>query len=339
MSASLPPKVSVVIPVLNAAGILGNCLRSIREQEYPQHLVEVLVADGRSSDDTRRIAELFGARVLDNPRRIAEQGKRVALGVASGELVLFLDADNELSHSDFLRLASEGLCLNPQAMGVESYYPASSRMGSLCRYLNATLHIGDPISWLMSVSPVLLGRDGEVERWGFPKGSMAYPLGANGFVFRMQDLVAVRAAESFEDTHVVMRLVQGGSREWLRLSGRGVYHYLVKGLFDFMRKRRRQAYHFLSLRGKGGLSWTAQHPRTSPLLACVYCATFLGPLFHTGVGLWKHRDIRWLWHPVACVASLVGLAWGVATYWISPRTADVEAGLQPAQTIEKPLKV
>jgi len=338
MSAVVPHKVSIIIPVLNAAGIIGNCLRAIREQDYPQHLIEVLVADGQSSDDTRRIAEQFGARVLDNPRRIAEQGKQVAMAVATGEYVSFIDADNELSHPDFLRLAVEGLSANPQALGVECYYLASSRIGSFCNYLNATLHIGDPISWLMSISPVLLGRDGEIERWTFPKDSLAYPLGANGFVFRMEDLNAVGAVKSFEDTHVVLRLVQTGRREWLRLSGRGVYHYLVKGLVDFVRKRRRQAYHFMSLRGKGGSSWTAQNPRMSPLLACVYCATFVGPLFHTVAGLVKRRDIRWLWHPVACVASLVGLAWGGITFWLSPKTADAEASLQPVQSIDKPLK-
>lgn len=334
MRAVPVPKVSVIIPVLNAAGILPRCLRSIRVQDYPQEQIEILVADGRSSDNTRQIAEQAAARVLDNPHRIAEQGKRVALGAATGEYILFVDADNELTHADFLRLAVEALRDHPRAIGVESYYPASPRFSSFCNYLNTVLHIGDPISWLMSVNPVLRGASGEVERWGFPDGRLAYPLGANGFLFRRADLVAVGALEVFEDTQVALKLALGGRQEWIRLKGRGVYHYLVKGLGDFIRKRRRQAYHHFSLRHRSDLSWTTQHPTVSPLAACLYCATGMGPLYHTLRGLVVTGDTRWLWHPVGCVASVLGLIWGAFTYWISPRTADAEARLQPVQKLE-----
>jgi len=336
MSAAPLPWISVVIPTLNAAGVLDYCLRSIVAQDYPRDRIEILVADGRSSDNTRALATQFGAVVLDNPHRIAEQGKRVALGVAKGEYVVFADADNEFSHPDFFRLAVAALQQQPRALGVESYYPTSPRMGSFCRYLTGTLHIGDPIAWLMSVNPVLLGMAADVERWGFPNGRLAYPLGANGFVYRRSDLDAVGAGAAFEDTQVALKLAFSGKQEWIRLKGRGVYHYLVKGLWDFTRKRRRQTYHFLSLRGKVGLSWTSQQPQTSPLLACLYCATVIGPLYHTLRGLIVTKDFYWLWHPVACVASLVGLGWGVVTYLTSPKTADAEARLQPVQRIGGP---
>jgi glycosyltransferase involved in cell wall biosynthesis len=333
MSPEPLPRVTVIMPTLNAAGVLEVCLRALRAQDYPASQMEILVADGGSQDRTREIARSFGAVVLDNPRRIAEQGKRLALAAATGEMVFFLDADNEISHPDYLRLAVVGLHANPQALGVESYYPVSPRMGSFCGYLNATLHIGDPISWLMSINPVQLGVSDDVERWGYPGDRLAYPLGANGFLFRKADLDAVGAREAFEDTHVVLRLVHSGRREWLRIRGRGVHHYLVKGIGDFIRKRRRQAYHHLSLRQKHPNTWTSQQPQTSPLLACLYCATFIGPLFHTIRGLLRTGDRLWLWHPVACCASLFGLAWGVVTYAISPRTADAEASLQPVQRV------
>ncbi|HEU5069587.1 MAG TPA: glycosyltransferase [Verrucomicrobiae bacterium] len=335
MNAEHPPKVSIIIPVLNAGGILENCLRSIRGQDYPSAAIELLVADGRSADNTREMAQSYGARLLDNPLRIAEQGKRIALAAASGDFIAFMDADNELSHPDFLRLAVEALQANPQALGVESYYPASPRMGSFCNYLNKTLHIGDPISWLMSVNPVFLGKTGKIERWGFPGERYAYPLGANGFIYRRGDLESVGASESFEDTQVALKLVLAGKREWLRIENRGVHHYLVKGLVDFIRKRRRQAYHHLSLRSRSPLSWTAQKPQATPLMACLYCATLIGPIYHTLRGLLVTRDVRWLWHPIACLASLVGLSWGVLTYLQSPKTADAEARLQPTQVLKR----
>ena len=50
------PKVSFIIPTLNAAGILGNCLASIRNQDYPKERYEILVVDGGSKDGTQDIA-------------------------------------------------------------------------------------------------------------------------------------------------------------------------------------------------------------------------------------------------------------------------------------------
>ncbi|MDB6018069.1 MAG: hypothetical protein JWR19_2558 [Pedosphaera sp.] len=329
------PKISFIIPTLNAAGILPHCLRAIRAQDYPADRVEIVIADGGSTDDTRALAGKFGALVLDNPQRVAESGKRVALEKISGEYVVFVDADNELTHPDFLRLAVLGLQKNPQALGVESYYPAAPGMNSLCAFLTQTLHISDPISWLMSVSPVPLGVEGEVEHWTFPAGSFAYPLGANGFVYRKTDLDAMRASADFEDTRVALQLALSGKKEWLRLSRRGVHHHLVKGLADFIKKRRRQTYHFLSLRHKTGISWTQMKPRASAPLACIYCATVVGPVYHTLIGLTRDRDWRWLWHPIASFASVLGLTWGVLTYYTAARTADSEASLQPVQKLPK----
>lgn len=326
------PKVSFIIPVLNTAEILGNCLASIRRQDYPQGKIEIIVADGGSTDETRAAAKSFGAQIVDNPERVAESGKRTGLKMARGEYIVFTDADNELSSRDFLRLAVTALAQNPKALGVESYYPAAPGMNSFCAYLTQILHISDPIAWMMSVNPVQLGTDNGLERWTFPKDSLAYPLGANGFVFRKADLDSINATEHFEDTHVALQLALGGKREWLRLTGCGVHHYCVRGVTDFLKKRRRQAYHFLSLKDKSHLSWTQMKPLMPGWLACVLCGTLIVPLAQTVRGLCQTRDPRWLWHPLASFVSALGVAWGFLTFFASKRTADVEASLQPGQS-------
>jgi len=328
------PKVSCIIPTLNAGSVLGVCLESIRRQDYPQEQIEIIAADGGSTDETLELARRHNAVVIRNERRIAEAGKEAAIAVMTGDYVLFVDADNELSSPDFVRLAVRALEANPGALGLESYYPASPRMGSFCVYLTQTLHIGDPVSWMMSVNPVLQGREGETERWTFPEGSKAFPLGANGFMYRRETLMSVNPGQDFEDTQIALRVADTGRTTWLRLRGRGVHHYVVGGLWDFLRKRRRQTYHFLSRRGRSkGVSWTDMNSRVSPLVALIYCVSVVGPLWHTCRGLCRTRDWHWLWHLVACPASVAGLAWGVITFKIRPRTADAEASLQPKQKI------
>jgi glycosyltransferase involved in cell wall biosynthesis len=334
MTQSALPKVSFILPTLNAGAVLENCLESIARQTYPRDRREIVIADAHSADATRDIARRHGALVLDDDGRDMEQGKRLALARATGDYVVFVDADNEFTHPDFVEMAVRALEQHPQALGVESYYPPSSKMSSFCAYATHLLHISDPICWLMSARPVLVGRDGEIERWTLRGGSLSYPLGANGFVFRRADLESVKALEQFQDTHVALHLMRAGKREWLRLRGRGVHHYYVRTLWGFVQKRRRAAVHFLNVRRETSVSWMKEKPPVPGWLACLYCVSFLGPLYHTLLGLVRDRDARWLWHLPASLASVLGLAWGVITHKLRAGDKRLIAELQPRQTLK-----
>jgi glycosyltransferase involved in cell wall biosynthesis len=330
------PFVSIIMPVLNATGILENCLQSIVRQTYPRDRYEILLADGGSTDGSQETGRRFGATVIDDQTsKNMEESKRVAFAQARGEFILFVDADNELTHPDYLELAVRALTTNPQALGVEGCYLPSPKMSSLCAYLTHRLHISDPLCWLMSVDPVLVDHRGEVERWTLPGGSHAYPLGANGFVFRKADLDSVKAGEKFQDTHVAVFLMRAGKREWLRIRGRGVHHYYITTLWNFIQKRRRATVHFLRVQEQMPVNWMRERPPVPLWLAGVYCVTFVGPLWHTLLGLSRDRDWRWLWHLPACLGSVLGAAWGVWTYRTRAKTEKLVSELQPKQTLRR----
>ncbi len=329
------PRVSVIMPTLNAEAVLENCLASIARQTYPREKVEVLLADAHSTDRTRAIAKEFGARVLDDNGKNMEEGKRLALQHATGEFVVFVDADNEVTHADYFELAVTALAAHPQALGVESYYLPSAKMSSFCAYLTALLHISDPISWLMSANPQLVARAGEVERWTLPGNSFAYPLGANGFFFRRADLESVKADEKFQDTHVALFLMKRGQREWLRIRGRGVHHYYIQTLWKFVQKRRRATVHFLQVQEEMPVNWMREKPAVPLWLAAIYCVTFFGPLWHALRGSLRGGDPRWLWHLLASPASVLGNAWGVLTYKRRGKDKRLIAELQVKQELEK----
>ena len=308
------PRVSFIMPTLNAGALLDNVLASITRQTYPRDCYEIILADAHSKDSTREIAKKYGALVLDDNGKNMEEGKRFALQHATGDYIVFVDADNEITHADYVELAVNALAANPQALGVEGYYLPSPKMSSFCAYLTARLHISDPICWLMSANPRLVARDGEVERWTLPDGTYSYPLGANGFVYRRADLQSVQANEKFQDTHVAMFLMKNGKREWLRLRGRGVHHYYVQTLWGFVQKRRRATVHFLRVQEEMPVNWMKEKPPVPLWLAAVYCVTLVGPLWHTLRGLVRDGDPCWLWHLLASPASVLGNAWGVWTY-------------------------
>lgn len=328
------PYVSFIMPTLNAGAILDNCLASIVRQTYPRDRYEIILADAHSTDTTRDIAKKYGAIVLDDNGKNMEEGKRLALAHAKGEFIVFVDADNEITHTDYIELAVKALAGNPQALGVESYYLPSPKMSSFCAYLSHLLHISDPICWLMSANPQLIERTGEVERWKLPDNTFSYPLGANGFVFRRADLESVKADEHFQDTHAALHLMRAGKREWLRIKGRGVHHYYVQTLPGFVQKRRRATVHFLRVQEEAKTNWMKESPPIPLWLAAFYCVSFFGPLYHTLRGIIRDGDFRWLWHTPASLGSVIGDAWGVWTYKQRRKTKNLVAELQVKQTLK-----
>jgi glycosyltransferase involved in cell wall biosynthesis len=329
------PFVSFIMPTLNAGAILDNSLASIARQTYPRDRYEIILADAHSTDNTRDIAKKYGAIVLDDNGKNMEEGKRLALENSKGEFIVFVDADNEITHPDYIELAVTGLAKNPQALGVEAYYLASPKMSSFCAYLSQLLQISDPICWLMSANPQLVERSGEVERWVLPANTCSYPLGANGFVFRRADLESVKADEHFQDTHAALHLIRAGKREWLRIRGRGVHHYYIQTLWLFVQKRRRATVHFLRVQEEAKTNWMKESPPVPLWLAAVYCVTFFGPLYHTLRGIVRDGDWRWLWHLPASPASVIGNAWGVWTYKRRRNTRNLVAELQVKQTLKQ----
>ncbi len=90
---------SIVIPAKNEQRLLPLLFASIRDQSLAP--LEVIVADAKSTDDTRHLAKLFGARVVDGGMPGA--GRNRGAEAARGDLLLFLDADVVLPHEHFLR--------------------------------------------------------------------------------------------------------------------------------------------------------------------------------------------------------------------------------------------
>jgi glycosyltransferase involved in cell wall biosynthesis len=88
------PLVSVVIPCLNEAGNIEECVRSAREAlRRMQVLGEVVVADNDSEDDSARLAEQAGARVVVEQRRGYGSAYLAGFAASRGRYIVMADAD------------------------------------------------------------------------------------------------------------------------------------------------------------------------------------------------------------------------------------------------------
>ncbi len=91
--------VSIIVPCYNEARTIGLLLQAIHAQTYPRDDLEVIIADGMSTDGTREAIQAFTAehptlavRVVDNPKRIIPAALNQAIAAAGGEVVVRLDA-------------------------------------------------------------------------------------------------------------------------------------------------------------------------------------------------------------------------------------------------------
>lgn len=83
---------TVVIPALNEAEGLPRVLNQLASQTHPPE--QIVVADAHSTDATRAVAEALGAVVVEGG--MPAVGRNAGAAVATGELLLFLDADVDL---------------------------------------------------------------------------------------------------------------------------------------------------------------------------------------------------------------------------------------------------
>ncbi len=90
-------RVSVIIPAYNSEHQIAAAIRSVESQTYGDW--EVVVGDDASTDSTAEVAEGFGPRVKvvrGDRNGGPAHARNIAIGAASGELLVFLDADDLL---------------------------------------------------------------------------------------------------------------------------------------------------------------------------------------------------------------------------------------------------
>ena len=99
--------IAIVMPVRNEEKFLGQTLDQVYLQDFPMDKVEVVIADGFSTDKTREIAETFKGRfgslkVLDNPGRLPSSGRNVGVKNTTAPYILILDGHTYIPTKNFL---------------------------------------------------------------------------------------------------------------------------------------------------------------------------------------------------------------------------------------------
>ncbi len=95
----MPSTVSIIIPSFNEQATIRPLLEAIYAQTYAREKMEVVIADGMSTDRTREEITAFSGShpdlqvaVVDNPKRHIPAALNAALNETHGEIIIRLDA-------------------------------------------------------------------------------------------------------------------------------------------------------------------------------------------------------------------------------------------------------
>jgi glycosyltransferase involved in cell wall biosynthesis len=136
---SVPPVLSVVVPVYNSRDELALCLQALAASEYDRF--EVLVVDDGSETPVEPLAAQhgFGYLRLDGPHGPAHARNR-GVEQVRGEYVVFIDAD-VCVHPATLACIAQAFAADPQlAAVIGSYDDAPADAGFISRYKNLFHH-------------------------------------------------------------------------------------------------------------------------------------------------------------------------------------------------------
>ncbi len=299
---------SLMLPVLNEEWRVRALLDSIKAQRYPPDCVELLVADGGSTDDTVAIARSYGAIVVPNPIRRAEPGAGMLLARATGDVATWLAADNVFGDEFFLERLSRPFA-DP---GVNAAFPAlvnTAADSATTRYFNA---FTDPFNHFLygaATSAVSFHRVYPVKRktadyvvYDFAAGPTPLVALAQAFTMRLPYRKPPGTEE--DDVAPVEVLISQGF-DIAFVPEATLEHHTVGGLKDALAKfgprfRARMADRsqpmWVRLRGSRG------GQRARAFAWPFYSVSFVLPAIAAVNGLVRDRRSEWVYHPFLSAA-------------------------------------
>ena len=96
------PKITVIIPAYNIENLITRCVESVVKQTYPEELIQILVVDDGSTDNTGRIIDELADKysnvtALHEPNGGSSRARNYALSKAEGDYIGFVDSDDYIS--------------------------------------------------------------------------------------------------------------------------------------------------------------------------------------------------------------------------------------------------
>ena len=325
-------KISIITPTYNSMRTLDEYIQAIISQEYPHEQIELIFADGGSSDGTIKRLEEYGEKydidisVYENPLRTAEAGKAVGVRKAQGEVICLLDSDNIIPDSKWLIRMMEPFEESIIVASEPIAYTYREQDSVINRYC-ALIGMNDPLCLFTGNYDrycTITNKWTNVEREEIDRGNylsinfrenMIPTIGANGFLMRREELLDNFEGDYLFDIDVLWELFKKNPELRVAKVKTGIVHLFCPDTKTFYRKQNRRIRDFLYFSEEKGRKYPwGKIGKGKIVLFAVSCITIIPLLVQTCIGYSRKHDLQaWAYHFVACWITLWVYGWGVVT--------------------------
>jgi glycosyltransferase involved in cell wall biosynthesis len=327
--------VSFVVPTLNSERTLSHCLQSVANQDYTGD-IEIIVADGGSSDETLNIAKKYKAKIVSNRLKTGEAGKAVGLKKAGNHLICFLDSDNVLPNRKWLNKMVEPFS-DDEIIGSEPWkFSYFAKDGIIDRYC-ALMGMNDPLCYFI----------GNYDHWNYidqkwtrmkivEKDNGGWlklklnktnlpTMGANGPIFRKNFLEEYFEGDYFFDIDFLPHVISQGEVINYAKVKIGIQHlYCGSNFKRFYRKQHRRIRDMLARRNTAQIFISPNYQKRQyrwggnstinfglTIFEFILNCLLIFPLFIQALrGYLNKRSNAWLIHPLMCWLTLIAYGQG-----------------------------
>jgi len=318
--------VSVIVNVYNEEKIITECLQRVRDQDYPQDKIDIILVDDNSTDNTVAIAKRFRIKVVKSGYKNIERAKSIGIEHARGELILFLDADVLLYSPKWISQANTLFQKYPAITAVQSIRWHYSKADSLAtRYCNL-FGINDPFIYFLKKRGALMATE---EDWPYKKtivekqhnyfiasftvGTLP-TMGAQGYIIRRKRVFEASWKPYFFHLDTTYELVEKGYTMFA-LSKLAIRHVYVSSIYEFYAKLYRNITLFLTLHAHR--KYTYKVSKIQFLFTLLLMMSIVYPLWQSCKGYIKIHDKAWFLHPLFSFTVPVLYTFIVLKYKIS----------------------
>jgi len=313
------PSISVIVPTLNSSKYLNLCLDSIANQEYPKELIEILIIDGGSVDNTIEIAKNYTKKILNNPLRTGEAGKAIGVKNAKNELIALIDSDNILPDKNWFLEMIKPFLEDNNIVGSEPLeYTYRKSDGFITRYCA-----------LMGMNDILCLFIGNYDRFCYLTGkwtemkvtfenkknylnlNFSYEninqiptIGANGTIFRRSFFENIDIGDYLFDIDLIaLKISIKKDNIYFAKVRNGIIHFFSGNILSYARKQKRRIRDYKKYKKFRKYAWLKINNKG--IIKFIFYTILIFPIvFQSFSGYFRKKDLAWFFHPIACFVTL-----------------------------------